>query len=67
MLRSQKGKEENELGIIQAWLTSDLDSGVKETPKNNSKSSPAAPFYVADSLQLNIGAEEKQSHAYLVT
>lgn len=32
---------------------SDLDSGVKETPKNNSKGSPAAPFYVADSLQLN--------------
>ena len=56
MLRAQKGKEKNELRNIQAWLTSDLDSGVKETPKNNSKGSPAAPFYVADSLQLNIRA-----------
>ena len=41
---------------VKHKVASDLDSGVKETPKNNSKGSPAAPFYVADSLQLNIRA-----------
>ena len=56
MLCAQKGKEKTSYEIYKRDLRLILTPGSKKLQKNNSKSSLAAVFYVADSLQLNIGA-----------
>ena len=55
MLHEQKEKGKTSYEIYKGDLPLIL-TPKKETPKNNSKSSPTALFYVADSLQMNIGA-----------
>ena len=67
MLRAQKERKKTSYEVYKRDLRLILTPGSKKLQKITPKGSPAAPFYVADSLQLNIRAQEKLSNAYLVT